>query len=407
MRVLLATHWAMPDIGGVRVYLDQLRARLTGEGHEVDLMAHYPDQTKYHLVGTDRTFHKSNVSPFIEAKIRSYYRHTFPELDDFCVDLEVKRYSFELAAAYFGLESYDVIHTQDVFSTMAIRRVKPARTPLIATIHGGIAREIALSGDSGIDGSIRWQYLSSLEYFGATSSDLTIVPSHWLGRMLSSEFGVPGDHLRVVPNGMDTGAFLHAAEQPAGIERRWDRKVFICPARLVTIKGQHVLLEALAQLKSVRTDWECWLVGDGANRVEFEALTGRLGLNEHVVFLGDRADVPQLLRLADVFVMASLQDNLPYAVMEAQLAGKPCVVSNAGGIPEMVAHGETGLVSEVGDVSGLAYHLRLMVEDDAQRISMGDTAKARAVDMWSAERMTSETKALYESVLAMKRGVAG
>ncbi|MCI3919938.1 glycosyltransferase family 4 protein [Paenibacillus sp. TRM 82003] len=405
MRILLATHWAMPDVGGVRVYLDQLRGRLTSEGHEVDLMSHHPDLTKYHLVGTGRTFHKSNVTPYVEAKIRSYYRRTFPELDDFCIDMEVKRYSFELAAAYFGLASYDVIHTQDVLSTMAMRRVKPASVPLIATIHGGIAREIVLSGLSGIDESVRWHYLSMLEYAGSTASDVTIVPSHWLKGMLSSEYGVPGDRLHVVPNGMDTGSFLRAAEQPTSQGRRWDRKVLICPARLVTIKGQHVLLDALAQLKTVRTDWECWLVGDGTNRADFEAQAGRLGLGDHVAFLGDRTDVPQLLRLADVFVMASLQDNLPYAVMEAQLAGKPCVVSNAGGIPEMVTAGETGLISDVGDVSGLAYNLRRLVEDDALRANMGEAAKQRALSLWSAERMTTDTKALYESALAMKRGV--
>ncbi|WP_200760366.1 glycosyltransferase [Effusibacillus dendaii] len=72
-------------------------------------------------------------------------------------------------------------------------------------------------------------------------------------------------------------------------------------------------------------------------------------VNENIVFFGSRWDVPALLRLSNIVVLASLQDMHPYTLMEAQVAGKACVTSVAGGIPEVVQHGETGLIFKTGN----------------------------------------------------------
>jgi glycosyltransferase involved in cell wall biosynthesis len=406
LKILLATYWVMPHVGGVKVYLDQITARLRDLGHQVDILAHHPDFNHFHIINTGQIFAKQHVTPYITAKVKAYFAKTFPELDDWCIDMEIGRYSFELAAAYFGLKGYDIIHTQDVYATIAMRRVKPRKVPLVATIHGGIAREMMLSGMTGIDDSVRWKYCSALEYMGATGSDCTIVPSHWLKQLLATDYGVPKSHMHVINNGMDVGHFIQRMEQPAPFERRLDRKVMICPARLVTIKGQQVLLEALAIVKQERSDWECWLVGDGPNRQEFVQLSLQHGLQDHVHFFGDRDDVPQLLKLADLFIMVSLQDNFPYAVMEAQLAGKPAIVSDAGGIPEMVEHGVNGLISSVGDAGALSANIRRLLEDEALRTSMAEAARSGAQTKWTSERMTQQTLQRYEHALQRKRGVA-
>ncbi|WP_199618376.1 glycosyltransferase family 4 protein [Paenibacillus alkalitolerans] len=404
MRILLATYWVIPDVGGVTVYLDQLKQHLEARGHQVDLLAHHPEYDRYHIVGKGRTFYKSNVLPFIDKKIRSYYRETFPELDNSCVDLEVIRYSFELGAAYLGLGDYDLIHTQDVFSTLAISRVKPRNTALVATIHGSLAKEMVLTGTAEVGKSVSWHYMSTLEYRGAISSNLTILSSNWLRNVLVNEFGVPGDRLRVIPNGIDTAAFNTRMDSPASYSRSGDnRKVLICPARLNTIKGHHVLIDALAILKTMRNDWVCWIVGDGPNRPDFEQQVDALGLRDHIIFFGERDDVPQLFKQADVFVMPSLQDNFPYAVLEAQVAGKPSVVTDAGGIPEMVIHEETGLVSPVRDASALANNLRRILQDDGLRQRLGETARQRS-GYWSLQRMVNETVVTYHDAIHKVKG---
>ncbi|MCL6568220.1 MAG: glycosyltransferase, partial [Meiothermus silvanus] len=103
-------------------------------------------------------------------------------------------YCFEVAAALFDLNQYDVIHTQDIVSTRALSRVKPAGTALVATIHGLLAKEHIFSGDIKSQDSLAWKYVSDEEYYGCVSADATIVPTDWLRREMA-QFGVQPERL--------------------------------------------------------------------------------------------------------------------------------------------------------------------------------------------------------------------
>lgn len=130
-------------------------------------------------------------------------------------------------------------------------------------------------------------------------------------------------------------------------------------------------------------------------------MTAALGLSEQVFFLGRRQDAAALMRQADLFVLPSLQDNHPVSVMEAQIAGKLVIVSNAGGIPEMVQHGVTGLVSEAGRSEQLLHHLRLGLDNDAFRQQVGAQAQAWGRAHWSLEAMTGRVLDIYHSAAGM------
>lgn len=100
-----------------------------------------------------------------------------------------------------------------------------------------------------------------------------------------------------------------------------------------------------------------------------------------------------------MFVLPSLQDNLPFSIMEAQIAGKAAVVSDAGGIPEMVKHGKTGLVSPAGQSEPLFQNLRRMLESDRLRTRLGEQAKRWALEHWSIETMMKKTLKVYDTVM--------
>ncbi|MNI60802.1 putative glycosyltransferase EpsF [compost metagenome] len=217
-----------------------------------------------------------------------------------------------------------------------------------------------------------------------------------------SEFGVSGKKLKVVPYGMDINAFQKLAEQPTSLDARPGQKILICPARLVHIKGHKYLLDALAMLKNVRTDWKCYLLGNGPAKDELLEQRKGLHLEEHVEFLGDRHDVPSLLRIADIFVLPSIQDNLPFSIMEAQSLGKPIVVSDAGGIPEMVSHGKNGLVSPAGQSEPIFFNLLHLLQNDGLRAQMGEQAKRWANQQWSIQKMMDRTLAAYANVLSQR-----
>ncbi len=398
MNILLTTYFYLPHVGGVSTYVDILRRELEKMGHRVDVFAHTPDMEKYYMPNNGRTLQKKKLKDLIYEKVYAFYEQRMPHVDPWIRWRDIERYCFETAASSFGLQKYDLIHTQDIVSTRALWRIKPQQTPLIATIHGCLATEFIYSGEVTGKDTLRWKYAAAEEYYGAISSNRTIVPTAWLKRLDMSEFRVPGKHLKVIPYGMDIDAFMERMEEWTTIRAPQDKKVIICPARLVPVKGHKPLLHALARLKQVRSDWVCWILGDGPLIGELTQLCRSLNLEEHVLFMGARSDIPALLKKAHVFVLPSLQDNLPFSVMEAQLAGKAVVVSDAGGIPEMVKHGQTGLVAPAGQSEPLYENLLRVLENDLLRRRLGEQAKQWALRQWSISHMMEQTLAVYESV---------
>lgn len=402
MRILLATYWYLPHVGGVSTYVYELKRELEKMGHEVDIFAHHPDMQKYYMPNNGRYLDKAKIKDLIYEKVLGFYNQRLPQVDPWIRWREIERYSFEAASTVFGLTKYDLIHTQDIVSTRALWRVKAKRTPLIATIHGCLATEFLYSGEVKDRECLPWHYAAAEEYYGAISSDITIVPTQWLKNLLVNDFKVPESRLTVVPYGMDIQFFMKKMDGRSGFVRPKNKKILVCPARLVPVKGHEHLLNALGKLKQDRSDWVCWLIGDGELRGKLEEKSKSLNLEGYVVFLGNRDDVPVLLKQADIFVLPSLQDNLPFSVMEAQVAGKAVIVSNAGGIPEMVEHGKTGLISPAGDSESLYCNLKAVMEDDSLRSRLAENAKEWGMLQWSLETMMDRTLAMYEMIVATR-----
>ncbi|WP_410771911.1 glycosyltransferase family 4 protein [Fontibacillus sp. BL9] len=399
MRILLATYWLIPHVGGVWKFMMQINQQLEALGHEVDMLGNSPDYSKFHIWNRGLELSKEELRPLLAAKLDASQA---PLLHgDHLIDYyERDRYMMELAAAYFGLESYDVIHTQDIFSARALSRVKPAHIPLIAHLHGSVATELKNHFRSHPELNIderspAWKYFDSTEYYGASAGDLTITANHMQRNMLIREFQVPASKIAVFQYGLDTEEFWGKVAKGTPIQRPTNKKVIIFPARLVAVKGIDVLISALGLLKFKRQDWVCWIVGDGEKRRELESQAAGLLLENEVLFLGERDDVPALLTLADIFVHSCIQDNQPFSVMEAQIAGLAVCVSSAGGLPEMVEHGVTGLISPVNDPVALAQQLNNLLEDDAFRKQLGSNAQAWGNVHWSMGTMIHRLLSVY------------
>ncbi|MFY0543707.1 glycosyltransferase family 4 protein [Brevibacillus sp. H7] len=383
MRILLAGYTSMPYIGGVATYMKILYQELKRLGHEVDILVHKPGWRQYYMPTNGRYLIKAKVRNPIRRKLMSLYAKKRLKVHRIIRKYELERYSYEMAAAYFGLEKYDVIHAQDNISGRALWRVKPAHVPLVVTLHSYWSERIP--------------YINLLKSCGAKSSNLTIAPSQWLKNKLVSNHRVPADHITVIPNGIDVSRFRLDTTAPV-TKSPGEKKILICTARLSSEKGHKYLLDALAKLKRVRSDWECWLVGDGPLRYKLKQQCKKLRLYHHVRFLGSRKDVPQLLQRADIFVLASVKDIFPYAVIEAQVAGKPVVVSSAGGIPEMVKHGITGLLSPVAQSNAMYENLKQLLQNTSLRASLAENGQKTAIEQWSVENMVKRLEDVYHNV---------
>jgi glycosyltransferase involved in cell wall biosynthesis len=191
---------------------------------------------------------------------------------------------------------------------------------------------------------------------------------------------------RVIPLGIDLARF--ASGTPA-----LEGTIVGNVARLAEQKGHRTLLEAAPLVHATHPDVRFAIAGDGELREELEQEAKKIG--DHVVMLGNRPDVPDLLASFAVFAFPSRYEGLCIAVLEAQAAGVPVVATAVGGIRETVVDGETGFLVPVDDARALADRILHVLEhrDEARRVA--EEARRR-VQAFSEERMVAETLALYE-----------
>jgi glycosyltransferase involved in cell wall biosynthesis len=406
MKILLATFWPLPQAGGVWSYVQGLYQALINMDYEVDILSHHPNGKKYHIINDGRSIDKAIITDSVQKIIQPFFNSCHPETYVIAKH-EIERYSFEAAAAYFDLTKYDLIHTQDVISARALSRVKPKETPLISTLHGCYTFEYIRHVKKAVtDSELRkWKqtlisrYFAIKEHYGAVASDVTIVPTHWLKKLLRDEFTIPEEQLTVVPYGIDINNFIKKMQEQTDPTPSKANIIIGCPARLDRVKGHKFLLEALAKLKQQRNDWICWFIGDGILRKELKNYAKYLGIEEQINFLGTRKDVPALLKQLDLIVLPSLQDNHPFALMEAQIAGKPIVTTDAGGIPEMVTNDKTGLISPKGESDILYQNIKRVLENKTLSNRLSAAAKEHAMYNWPIDRMINRTLAIYNQII--------
>lgn len=426
MRILFACYFYLPHVGGLNTYVETLKKELEEHGHQVDILAHHPDmQTIYKSTYTPNEFgwtvqgseidkslsrneNKITIKDVIHSQVYNYYEKNLDHVDPWIRWREIERYTFEVAASLLNLNDYDLIHTQDIVSTRALWRVKPKHVPLVATVHGILATEHMNAGDITSKQSLAWKYVAEEEYYGHMSTDVTIVPTNWQKKQLSTNYKVPSDKINVIPYGMDLVPFLKNLEYdpyPPLKNEQSDSEKFViaCPARLVPEKNHKTLIDALSILKGIRNDFVCWFIGDGKLRYELERQSKELNVRDNIVFLGNRWDVPALLKRSDIVVLASIQDMHPFALMEAQVAGKAIVASDAGGIPEIVRHGETGLIFERYNSSQLAQSLAEVMSNSELRSRLARNAEERGKVQWSSKTLYSNIMNVYNQALNLKK----
>lgn len=400
LRILLATYWPLPHVGGVSAFVDLLAQELRARGHLVDILGHTPDMQQIYMANTGRSVEKKPIKDYVYETMIHFFESQLPLVDPWIRWREIERYTFELCCLPFGVQNYDVVHTQDIVSTRAIARIRASTGGHVATIHGLLATEYLASGDITDRQSLPFAYARAEEYYGCTSADITMVPAVWLREQMERECGVPPSCIRVVPYGMDLETFLLRSRRwPERLPKATNRRILLCPARLVSVKGHRVLLDAVEEL---RKDFRLavWLAGDGPLRQELETQTAERGLGEEVRFLGARDDVPALMGLADVVVLPSVQDTLPFAVMESQVIGTPIVASRVGGIPEMIQDGVTGVLVEPGSSKDLAQKLRHLLLDEKRLARMAEAERTFGREAWAP-------KALVDRMLSAYRESAG
>ena len=213
--------------------------------------------------------------------------------------------------------------------------------------------------------------------------------------------GVARERVVVVPDGTDTRRVITPAAPGtiASLGARPGAPLLVQVAQLVPHKDPLNFVRAVAAARDQVPSLQALLVGDGPLRSDVAAAVRTLGLEGTLHAVGYRQDADALLAAADVVVLSSREEGMGSVLLDALLLGKPIAATRAGGIPEVVTDGVTGLLAAVNDPRALGAQIAALLQDRALAARLAAAARARADD-FSVERLTDRTLTVYERVLS-------
>lgn len=219
--------------------------------------------------------------------------------------------------------------------------------------------------------------------------------------VLEVERPVP-EKLTVIPNGIRFRRDQPAPPiRPAGVPS--DRRLVGTIGRLSWKKACGDFLVAASVVQSVRSDVDFVVIGDGPLRPQMEGEAARLGIRQHVHFLGEMPDAPRFLRSFDVFVLSSIIEGMPNVLLEALAAERPVVVTRAGGMPEIVTHEQTGLLAPTSDPEALAAGILRLLQHPEEARRFGQAGCRLVKERFSLETMCARLTELYETLTPGRR----
>jgi N-acetyl-alpha-D-glucosaminyl L-malate synthase BshA len=290
-------------------------------------------------------------------------------------------------------ENLDLLHVHyaiphSISAILARESLLPnRRLPVITTLHG---TDITLVG---ADRS----YLPITRYGIIQSNGVTAI-SHYLKRATTEIFGF--DDIAVIPNFICASDYQrHTVEKLRAELSPNDEPLLVHVSNFRPVKRPVDCVEILARvLKRTRT--RLVMVGDGSERSLAEHRARCLGIYEQCSFVGKQARIVDYLSASDVLLLPSEQESFGLAALEAMACEVPVIASNVGGVPEVVTDGETGFLSEVGDVEKMSADAARLLADEEMRREMGRRARESAISRYSTDLVIPQYINFYERVLA-------
>ena len=214
------------------------------------------------------------------------------------------------------------------------------------------------------------------------------------------------DKITVICNGVDIRRYQRPVDKTS-LRRRLglaeNARFMVMVATFKEQKGHRYLIEAASPLVSQYPDLQFLLIGDGDLREEITAQARASGLNGQVHFMGLRNDIPDLLAASDIFILPSLWEGLPMALVEAMASGLPVIATEVSGTKQVMVPGETGLLVAPGDSQQLIQAMIRLLCDPAGAKAMGAAAKRRVEAYFSAQKQAQDHISLFLQDLASAR----
>lgn len=367
-----------PTYGGSGALATELGIALAARGNEV------------HFISYRQPFRLPAFLPhvyFHEVDVGRYPLFEFPPYD---LALAVRMHEVVLSHGLDLLHvHYAVPHATSAWIAREMLRAEGSDIRFITTLHG---TDITIVGQ---DPSFQ-----AITKFSIERSDRITAVSTFLQEETVRTFGCTGCQVTVIPNFVDPEQYDR--QRYAGLlrsELNCTSPILMHVSNFRPVKRVTDVVRIFAR---VREQMRAMLVmvGDGPDRVAAEDEVRRLGLTADVQFLGKIDAVAPLLASADLFLLPSASESFGLSALEALACGVPVIASDAGGLPEVVKPGETGILAPVGDLDSMAGAAIELLRDPARWARMSAAAAADARSRFSQDEVVSQYEALYREAVA-------
>ena len=387
MKILMLA-WEYPPriVGGIARVVHDLSKKLVREGHDVTVV----------------TYKEGDVPDYENDKGVHVYRvpNYIINPNNF-VDW-VMQLNFNMVAKASQIieeqGKFDCIHAHDWLVAYCAKTLKNSfEIPLISTIH---ATEAGRNG--GIHDETQ-RYINDSEWLLTYESSEVIVNSNFMKNDLQRLFGLPFEKINVIPNGVNTSTF-NGVETDYDFRRQYasdNEKIILFMGRLVFEKGIQVLIDAMPNILSKYNDAKLVIAGRGGMTDELKRQAEALGIAHKVYFTGylNAKQVVKMYKCADVSVFPSTYEPFGIVALEAMLAGVPTVVSDIGGLNEIITHGVDGLKSYAGNANSLADSITECLYNKKLCESMSRNAKNKVKTQFNWTKITNDTHFVYEKAI--------
>lgn len=387
MKILMLT-WEYPPrvVGGIARVVHDLSHRLIKDGHEVTVV----------------TYKDGDAPDYEDDKGVNVYRvNNYMIQPNNFIDW-IMQLNFNLIAKANEIINeqgeFDVIHAHDWLVAYAAKTLKTSyNIPIVATIHATEAGR-----NSGIHDDTQ-RYINDTEWMLTYESTEVIVNSNYMKCELQRLFGLPFEKINVIPNGININNF-NGIEKDYDFRRQYamdNEKIILYIGRLVYEKGIQHLISALPKILASYNDAKLIIGGKGGMIDELREQVRNMGLENKVYFTGylNSKQVQKMYKCADIAVFPSTYEPFGIVALEAMLAGVPTVVSDIGGLNEIIDHKENGMKSYAGNANSIADSVLELLYDQQLCANVAKNAKAKVKQNFNWNKIAQDTYFAYEKAI--------
>ena len=387
MKILMLT-WEYPPrvVGGIARVVYDLSRTLLKDGHDVTVVTYKDGDAPY----------------FEDDKGVKVYR-----VDNYMINPNnfidwIMQLNFNLIAKANEIiaeqGSFDVIHAHDWLVAYAAKTLKNSyNIPIVATIHATESGR-----NSGIHDETQ-RYINDTEWMLTYEASEVIVNSNYMKNELQRLFGLPFEKINVVPNGVNLNLF-NGVERDYNFRRRFamdNEKIILFMGRLVYEKGVQHLISAMPKILSGYHDSKLVICGKGGMLEELQAQVNSMGISNKVYFAGymHGKDVQKMYKAADIAVFPSTYEPFGIVALEAMLSENPVVVSDIGGLNEIVQHRENGMKSYCGNPNSIADSILELLYDHKLCADITKKAKNKVRNEYNWSKIAQDTHFTYQKAI--------